>query len=1010
MSFTHLHVHSAYSPNWGLHAPAVLCAAARSAGMTHLALTDRNGLYGIPRFVEEAKKAGIAPLIGAEAVSGTQRAVLLVKNQNGYAALCRLLSALHARHPFDLADALTTFREGLYILSDDVTLLQTLAEQHRAGLYVEISPGHHMERAMALARRLELPPVATTRAVYLGDEDIETHRVLRAIAGNTTLPRLRHGDCAATADFLRTEAQIKALFPHCPEALENTARIAANCQTEWDFSRTIFPRFRDLADRQAAALLEQRAQKGALWRYGRLDDKITARLDKELTIIRDKGFAHYFLVVEELAKRSPRTCGRGSAAASLVAYCLGITHVDPLRYNLFFERFLNEERIDPPDIDIDFPWDERDGVIDFAFRHHGTDRAAMVANQIGFKSRGAVREVAKVFGIPADEIKAVTGRLSSHGSPQRGIASMGSHPLFCGESRSSDWRRILAIASRLDGPLRHLGQHCGGLVIVPDDIRQYVPVELSASGRPLIQWEKDQAEAAGLVKIDILGNRSLAVIRDALAAVARHTGNTIDYRDWQPLADAGTRALLCAGDTIGCFYIESPATRQLLKKMWNGRSLPDEDTLFEHLVMASSIIRPAANTFIREFVARMHGKPWRHLHPLLAPILDETYGLAVYQEQITRIAMALAGFSAGEGDRLRKIISKKDRDQSLDDQHQRFMDGGVRSGVAEAVLSKVWRQVLSFAGYSFCKPHSASYALVSCKAAWLKANHPAEFMAAVISNGGGYYTTLGYLSEARRLGLTILPPDINVSDWAYHGKGQRLRVGLMQIVSVVRQTTGHILRERNRGGDFRDFEDFLRRLPQLPAAEVTTLIKAGCFDALEGCRQRPRLIWRLLDRHQRPAERDNGQLFIAEPPPSPTLPAYDQATLHRQELETLGLPVARHPLEPFAAIIRNRRLIPASDLKRWVGRHVTLAGWWVTGKPIRTGKGQPMEFATFEDATALFDATFFPAAYARFCKKLGQPRPYLIKGVVEEEFGVATVNVMWLGFLDEEDPNGKRRE
>nr|WP_236718912.1 hypothetical protein [Syntrophotalea acetylenica] len=199
-------------------------------------------------------------------------------------------------------------------------------------------------------------------------------------------------------------------------------------------------------------------------------------------------------------------------------------------------------------------------------------------------------------------------------------------------------------------------------------------------------------------------------------------------------------------------------------------------------------------------------------------------------------------------------------------------------------------------------------------------------------------------------------------------------------------------------------------MPQLPAADVTTLIKAGCFDALEGCRQRPRLIWRLLDLHQRPAERDNGQLFIAEPPPSPTLPAYDQATLHRQELETLGLPVARHPLEPFAAIIRNRRLIPASDLKRWVGRHVTLAGWWVTGKPIRTGKGQPMEFATFEDATALFDATFFPAAYARFCKKLGQPRPYLIKGVVEEEFGVATVNVMWLGFLDEEDQNGKRRE
>ena len=355
MTFTHLHVHSSFSPNWGIHSPAVLCAAARAAGMTHLALTDRNGLYGIPRFIEEAQKAGIAPLIGAEVVSGAHRAVLLAKNRTGYANLCHLLSARHGQHPFDLVEALENRPEGLFILSDDALLLDRLSRQSRNDLFVELSPGHNMEKTMALSRRLHLPPVATNRAVFLHDEDVKVHRVLRAIAGNTTLTRLSDDDCARSTDFLLPAAALGAHFPHCPEALHNATRIANGCNTDWAFSATIFPRFRGMADRQAARELEQRTRTGVLWRYGEMNAKIEARLVRELSIIRDKGFAHYFLVVQELAEQSPRTCGRGSAAASLVAYCLGITHVDPLRYNLFFERFLNEGRIDPPDIDIDSP-------------------------------------------------------------------------------------------------------------------------------------------------------------------------------------------------------------------------------------------------------------------------------------------------------------------------------------------------------------------------------------------------------------------------------------------------------------------------------------------------------------------------------------------------------------------------------------------------------------------------------------------------------------------------------
>ena len=381
--FTHLHVHSSFSPGWGVRSPEDLCAAARAMGMRRLALTDRNGLYGIPHFLQAAKEAGIAPLIGAEALAGELRAVLLAADEEGYSNLCRLLSDLHCRRDFDLAGALAAHHRGLFILSDDPAVLAPLRRPAAGRLFVELSPGHNMHRALALSRELGVPPVATVRAVLLAPEDHELHRVLRAIMLNSKLSRLRPGDAAGAGDRLLAPPVLADFFPHCPQALENAARIAGQCRTDWDFSATIFPAFHGLTDPEACAELERRARAGALRRYGAIDEKTEARLRKELAIIGGKGFAHYFLVVEEIARQSARTCGRGSAAASLVAYCLGITHVDPLRHNLFFERFLNEGRLDPPDIDIDFPWDERDAVLDFAFARYGAQRAAMVSNGTG---------------------------------------------------------------------------------------------------------------------------------------------------------------------------------------------------------------------------------------------------------------------------------------------------------------------------------------------------------------------------------------------------------------------------------------------------------------------------------------------------------------------------------------------------------------------------------------------------------------------------------------------------
>jgi error-prone DNA polymerase len=999
-AYVPLHVHSAFSPQWGVRSLEEICAAAKALGLERLALTDRNGLYGLPHFLETAKDHNLAPIIGAEASRGGQRAVLLARNEDGYSNLCRLLSDLHSRSDFRLNESLLIHRQGLTVLSDDREVLKLLMHQSRQHLFVELSPGHQMHRALVLSRELKLPAAASTRAVLLDGDDLDLHRVIRAIALNTKLSRLQSEDTAREYDWLCPAQWLSEKFPHCPEAIENTLHIADACKNDWDFSATVFPAYRGLTAREADEELERRTREGAHWRYGSIDEHAEMRLRKELEMIRSKGFAHYFLVVEELARQSPRTCGRGSAAASMVAYCLGITHVDPIRHNLFFERFLNPGRVDPPDIDIDFPWDERDAVLDFAFARYGARRAAMVANQVGFKGRAAVREVAKVFGLPETQIKTLTSRISGYWKADQTARAIAHHPLFQGETLSADWREILRLAGRLRGQLRNLSLHCGGLVVVPDEIRRYVPVEVSAKGLPVIQWEKDQAEAAGLVKIDILGNRSLAVIRDSLAAIKRNTGHEIDYATWQPLEDEKTRNLLHAGETMGCFYIESPATRQLLKRMWIDNPRSGGCDLFEHLVMASSIIRPAANAFIREFVARMRGKQWVALHPLLNEVLDETYGIAIYQEQITQMAMAMAGFSSFEGDQLRKIISKKHKEKKLADYQQMFLAGGRIKGVADDILFAVWDQILSFGGYSFCKPHSASYALVSCKSAWLKANYPAEFMAAVISNQGGFYAPFAYLSEARRMGLKVLPPDINTSDLLYLGGSDEIRVGLMQIQGFSHQAASNLLREREKVGPYKDFGDFLKRV-RLDHSDMTLLVKAGCFDALEGRHRRPALIWEMLAWRKRFDDDGSGLLFEPEIAPIPEPEPYDEKILLSQELETLGMLLSCHPLKLHRKEIERIKPIRADRMSAWVGKYVTMIGWWVTGKTVQDKDGRPMEFVSFEDTTSIYDVTFFPNVYARFCKKLTRHRPYLLKGKVEEEFGVATLNVQWVGYIDD---------
>jgi error-prone DNA polymerase len=1038
--FAHLQVRSHYSLMRGASSLEDLCQAARRQGMTALAVTDIDGLYGAVRFWEVARGAGLQPILGAELTAAgagrpaEERATLLVADRGGYASLCRLLTRRHREPAFAPAEALAASSAGLVVLSPSLRLLETVrAARGPEGLFLTVCPAGGGAAAprgwerIREARRAGFRPVAVNDVHFAEARDYDLHRMLRAIALNTTRDRVPPEDLASPQAWLRPPAAMERACPHCPEAVEEAGRIAAACAlSEPPWGDPVFPRLDDLPGGPFGdpfALLRTRCEEGARRRYGALTPPVLGRLERELAIIRAKGFAEYFLVVQEIVRRSPRTAGRGSAAASIVSYCLGITNVEPIGHDLYFERFLNLGRVDPPDIDVDFCWDERDDVLDWVFRAFGPGRAAMIGNHVTFRARAAVREAAKVYGLPDDEIRRVTGRLGRWWGAEGADEAIRRHPLFAGDDMSAGrggllgrppWPEILDWAARLDGAPRHLSVHCGGVVIAPDGIDRHVPVERAAKGVDVIQWEKDQAEQAGLVKIDLLGNRSLSVIRDACAAVRAGGGPDLRRDAVDPLGDARTRERIRDGDTMGVFYVESPAMRQLQQKTRRGD--------FEHLVIHSSIIRPAANRYIREYIRRLRGGAYAPLHPILGDLLSETYGIMCYQEDVSRVAIRMAGFDDAEADGLRKVLSRKWAGRTLEDYRRRFAQGAAARGIDERVIGEVWEMILSFSGYSFCKPHSASYALVSFEAAYLKAHHPAEFMAAVLSNGGGYYSSFAYVSECRRMGLELRLPEINDSAKPYTGRSAGpdggairgwVRVGLRQIKGLREEAMAAVEDERARRGPFVSFDDFLRRV-SIDPSDVRLLIRAGAFDRVGfgpdgggGLDLRPRLHWRLQEWEARTGGRARRErlLFPPELGPLPRPRPYRAAQLLRDEAETLGFLVSRHPLTLYRDdLLALRRSgvgpVRGADLARHAGRRVTAIGWLVTGKVVTTKDDQPMEFVSFEDTTAIYETTFFPRAYERFCALLSTARPYVLHGRVDEEFGAVSLTVEEVSFLD----------
>ncbi|MDD5224456.1 MAG: DNA polymerase III subunit alpha, partial [bacterium] len=889
-----------------------------------------------------------------------------------------------------------------------------------AGLGVEFRPGVPRRPLLKFARETRLDPVATNNVHFLQTHEHALHRLLRAAVLNLSFSTLPAPELAARESWLKPPEEMERIFPECPEAIFNTKKIAEECRFEIPTGRPVFPRYDPGMD--SFSLLSRLVYRGARERYGQISPVVARRIKTELTVIRGKGFSDYFLIVWDIVRNgSPGgiTCGRGSAANSIVSYCLFITQVEPLKANLLFERFLNPEREDPPDLDVDFPWDEHDRVLKYVIRKFGPEKTARVSNHVTLKTRGAIRRIARVYGLPEKEITRFTERIPWLEEPGEDLsARLLRHPGLRDARLSPPWPEILELAGQVREIPIHLSTHCGGIIITPGPITDYTPVQRSGETAPdpdlarVTQWEKDQVEEAGLVKIDLLGNRSLAVIRDTLKLVERNTGRAIGYASLDPSEDEATRALFRRGETMGVFYTESPASRLLCRK--------SQSDSFDLLVLNTSIIRPAANRFIREYLARLSGRPYRPLHPLLDEVLSETFGIMVFQEDVTRVCVALAGMSPREADDLRKSLSKKKNSRVLNAYREKFFSGARARRIEPDTAEKIWEMILSFSGYSFCKGHSASYILVAQKSAYLRANHPAEFMAGVLANQGGYYSSSAYLSECVRMGLRILAPDVNESEPAFTGREQAIRIGLSHLKGIGEKAVTRIIAERGRGGRYSSFADFLNRtsspspspfpLPALdgaskgegnknyPAeehtfvtpAEVRVLIRAGALDSLRGDQTRPELLL-FLELRERGASPEKISL--------PRLPEYPAAERFRAEEETLGFFTSTHPLSFWREEISRIPHCPARELEEKVGQAVTLVGIQITRKDVLSAKGEPMSFVTFEDETGLAETVLFPGVFRRDGYLLYSPGPFAVHGKVEEEFGAVTVNVRGLKLL-----------
>ena len=947
-------------------------------GYGAVGLADVNSMSGVVDLCQAAAKTSVLPIVGVEILTDRHRAILLAEDDRGYGNLCRITTARNLMPGFDLVEQLKVRHEGVVCISAQPGFVEKLKGFFRQGcLFAGCRDVQEAQAAIAGG----VEPIVWTGCNWLQDRDIEIAKLLariRHLSGAGTGP----GD-GDSFDTLVPVKEVERKFQSCPRALANADRLVERYRFQLLKGKPILPRITldngTTGDRELARLCHL----GVARRYSPAGHEVIKRLEYELATVRQNGFSDYFLVVHEIVNFAKRNNipveVRGSAAGSLLAHVLGFTRVCPIENRLYFERFMNPGRTDCPDIDIDLCWRRRDEVIRFCYEHWGFEHVAMVCNVNRYRLRSAIRDVGRALGLPAEQINQLAR-----------------------EGKIKETSPIYRLAEKLVDIPRHLGVHCGGIVVTPGPVCEIAPLERANKGVIITQYDKDAAEAVGLVKIDLLGNRSLSTVHEAIQIVNAGLGGINGHPTFDP-DDTKTAEMLSKGDSLGVFQSESPGMRQLLRGL-KVKSKRD-------LAIALSLIRPgpASGGMKNEFIERhVHGKAFTYLHPKIEKLLGDTYGVMLYQEDVMRIAVEVAGYTVAEADRFRSEVSKKVsaarvQAQYADFVHRRAPQAGIERRTAEAI----WDEVLRFAAYSYCKAHATVYANIAWETAWLKAHYPAAFYCSLLNNHQGMYPLRVYVWDAKRHGAAVLPPHVNHSEIEWSLQNGTIRAGLNIVKGLCGGTARAIIEQRQKAR-FRDLDD-LRRRVRFRRPELQNLVHVGACDGLGSTRpamlsrlrfappaQDQLLLFdlrgasvpaRLVAWASRPWIRDHGQdaratqsCGDARPTMSvETLPDYDRIAKLEAELDVTGIPFCLHP-----AVLLPERYVPANRLPGFLGKRVAVAGFVATARRARTSDNRVMGFVTLEDATGLIEVSFFPDKLAQYKTICSYGGPVWVSGRVVE--------------------------
>ena len=1043
--FVHLHVHSEYSLLDGLGRVGDLVARAKELAMPALALTDHGAMYGAIEFYQAAKRRGIKPIIGIEmniAPRGMNQRdakkdrsphhiTLLAKDNVGYHNLLAIATAgeLEGFYYKPRVDKkyLAQHTQGLIalsgcgsgeiprlILKGQLDKAREVAAWYRqafgeGNFYLEIQRHEGIaelkqvnEGLIALSKEMGIPLVATNDVHYVRPDEAKAQEILLCIQTNTTINDPKHMTMGDDTFYLKTSEEMAALFSDLPEALENTFLIAEKCNLDLKSTGYHLPVFDVPEGYDAESYLRHLCQQGLKDHYAIVTPQIETRLEHELRLIHQMGFDTYFLIVWDLVRHAKDRDiwwnVRGSAAGSIVAYTLGITNLDPLKHGLIFERFLNPGRVTMPDIDLDFPDERRDEMIRYAAEKYGQDMVAQIITFGTMGARAAIRDAGRALDIPLPEVDAVA-KLIPPGPKVKIQDGLDKVPELQELYESKDYiRELIDTARSLEGVARHASTHAAGVVIADAPLINYTPLHRPTGGEDgniaVTQYPMEVLEDIGLLKIDFLGLSTLTVMRKAVDLIRQHHGLQLDM-DTIPTDDPVIFELLSSGEVTGVFQVESSGMRSVLTDM--------QPTCFEDIVAVLALYRPGPMQFIPNYIARKHGREEvTYIHPKLEPILKDTYAIMVYQEQVIRVMTDLAGYSAADADLMRRAVGKK-KEKELLKHRKTFIEGAVRHGGIEAnKAGEIFDAIEYFSNYGFNKCHATSYAVITCQTAWLKAKYPLEYMAALLTVERNNTDKIGqFLAGCHKMEIKILPPDVSRSGLDFTietGAGRAIRFGLGAVKNVGEGAIEAILTARERGGPFKNLEDFCQRVDLRPVNRraLECLIKVGALDAFGQRSQLLALIDRMMAVSQSTHQaREVGQLSMFDATSgfsqamggSITLPDIPQATRREMlawEKELVGFYVSEHPLQQVAASLEGTVTAFCGEINEEMeGQKVIIAGVVAWVRPHTTKNGKPMAFVNLEDLRGSVEVLVFPSIYENTRQLWQEEKILVVRGRVD---------------------------